>query len=109
MKVTPLRIVIAAVLAGLLGLGAGLLTNGPGPLLGTELGQRMLNDAITAGTPTPDDVPVARRGEAIPQVAVGLLDLGMALAAGHGDGLVPLVRQLGRGGGAGGAHRPMRR
>lgn len=74
MKVTPLRIVAFAVVAGLLGLAAGLWVNGPGPLLGTEFGQRMLNDAITATTPAPDGVPVARRGEPVPAVRVAALD-----------------------------------
>src|SRR5690606_13060291 len=53
---------------------AGLWVNGPGPLLGTEFGQRMLNDAITATTPAPDGVPVARRGEPVPAVRVAALD-----------------------------------
>jgi thiol-disulfide isomerase/thioredoxin len=48
MKVTPLRIVIAAVVAGVLGVVASVLVNGPGPLFGTELGQRVLNGAMRA-------------------------------------------------------------
>lgn len=74
MKVTPLRIVAFAVLAGLLGLVAGLWINGPGPLLGTEFGQRMLNDTLAATTPAPAGVPVAKRGEPIPAVQVAALD-----------------------------------
>lgn len=76
MKVTPLRIVAFAFVAGLLGLVAGLWINGPGPLLGTEFGQRMLNDSLVAATPTPEGVPVAKRGETIPAVSVATLDGG---------------------------------
>ena len=76
MKVTPLRVVAFAFVAGLLGLVAGLWINGPGPLLGTEFGQRMLNDAMRATADTPEGVPVARRGEAIPAVEVAALDGG---------------------------------
>lgn len=74
MKVTPLRIVAFAFVAGLLGLAAGLWINGPGPLLGTEFGQRVLNDSLIVTTPTPEGVPVAKRGEAIPPVEVVDLD-----------------------------------
>lgn len=76
MKVTPLRIVLVAGVAGALGLAASLMVSGPGPLLGSEFGQRMLNDTLTATTPAPDGVPVARRGEAIPAVEVAGLDGG---------------------------------
>lgn len=76
MKVTPLRIVAFAFVAGLLGLVAGLWINGPGPLLGTEFGQRMLNDSLVAATPTPEGVPVAKRGETIPAVSIATLDGG---------------------------------
>src|SRR5690606_35337972 len=74
MKVTPLRIVLAAAVAGALGIAASLVLNGPGPLLGTEAGQRMLNDALVAGTPTPAGVAVARRGEALPAIRLAALD-----------------------------------
>lgn len=76
MTVTPLRIVLAAAIAGALGLVASLALDGPGPLLGTELGQRVLNDAITATTPAPGEVPVARRGQPLPPVALTGLDGG---------------------------------
>lgn len=74
MKVTPLKIVLAAAIAGTLGIVASLVLNGPGPLLGSEPGQRLLNDALVAGTPVPDGVRVARRGEALPAVVVATLD-----------------------------------
>ena len=76
MKVTPLRVVGFRGVAGLLGLAAGLWFNGPGPLLGTEFGQRLLNAAMRATSDTPEGVPVARRGEAIPAVEVTALDGG---------------------------------
>ncbi|HRN63082.1 MAG TPA: TlpA disulfide reductase family protein [Luteimonas sp.] len=76
MKLTPLKIVLAAAIAGALGLAASVALNGPGPLLGTEVGQRVLNDAIVATTPAPEGVAVARRGEALPAVHVATLDQG---------------------------------
>ncbi|TWT22607.1 TlpA family protein disulfide reductase [Luteimonas marina] len=74
MRVTPLRIVLAAAVAGALGIAASLALNGPGPLLGTEAGQRMLNDALVAATPTPEGVAVARRGETLPAIRLAALD-----------------------------------
>lgn len=76
MKVTPLRIVLTAVVAGGLGIVASVLINGPGPLFGTDIGQRVLNDAMRATSDTPEGVPVARRGEMIPAVDVERLDGG---------------------------------
>ena len=72
MKATPLRIVAVALVAGALGVVASLLVNGPGPLLGTEFGQRMLNDALTAAAP--EGATVAKRGERLPDIAVAGLD-----------------------------------
>lgn len=74
MKVTPLRIVLAAMAAGALGIVASLALNGPGPLLGTEAGQRMLNDALVAATPTPEGVAVARRGQPLSAIQLAALD-----------------------------------
>ena len=74
MKVTPLKIVLAAAIAGALGILASLALNGPGPLLGTDTGQRLLNDALAATTPVPGGVAVARRGEPLPAVHVAALD-----------------------------------
>ena len=76
MKVTPPGMVLAAAVAGLLGIVASLALNGPGPLLGTDAGQRLLNDALTATTPAPAGVAVARRGEPLPAVHVAALDGG---------------------------------
>lgn len=75
MKVTTGRILAVAVLAGLLGLGASLITSGPGPLLRTEAGQRALNGVLSASAPKPPDgVRVAARGEAIPDLNLPTLD-----------------------------------
>lgn len=74
MKLTPLKIVLAAGIAGVLGLVASLAFNGPGPLLGTETGQRVLNDALVATTPAPEGLVVARRGQPLPAVRLAALD-----------------------------------
>ncbi len=79
MKPTPLRIVLVALVAGLLGIVASLLVGGPGPLLGTDLGQRVLNDALVEATPTPEGTAVARRGGPVPSLSVAALD-GTAIA-----------------------------
>ncbi len=71
------KVLLVAVAAGLLGVAAGLMVNGPGPLLRTEAGQRALNAAAAASAPTPPaGVAVARRGQAIPEVRVATLDGG---------------------------------
>lgn len=68
-------VVAVAIGAGLLGLGASLLTRGPGPLLGTETGQRLAQDAMRAATPAaPEGVATARRGAPVPAFTVAALD-----------------------------------
>ena len=80
MKVTTGRILLVAVCAGLLGLGASLLTSGPGPLLRTEAGQRALHGVLGATAPAaPAGTAVARRGDPIPPLA--LPDLGGRVVA----------------------------
>lgn len=65
------RVVVVALAAGALGLAASLLTTGPGPLLRTELGQRLLNAAAsTSAPPPPAGVAVARRGDAVPAITL---------------------------------------
>ena len=76
MKVTPPGIVLAAAIAGMLGIVASLALDGRGLLLGTDAGQRLLNDALTATTPAPGGVAVARRGEPLPDLHVAALDGG---------------------------------
>ena len=69
------KVLLVAVGAGALGIVAGLWSNGPGPLLDSELGQRALQGALSASAPpTPDGLAVARRGEVIPTVVLPDLD-----------------------------------
>ncbi len=62
------RSVLLVALAGaVLGGALGLWLNGSGPLLRTELGQRALQGALSAGAPAaPEGLAIARRGETIP-------------------------------------------
>lgn len=69
------KVVLVALAAGALGAVASLLTSGPGPLLRTELGQRVLGGVLSAAAPTPPPgVRVARRGERIAALALPNLD-----------------------------------
>ena len=73
------RILLVAVIAGLLGVAAGIAINGPGPLLGpvlrNELGQRVLQRAIAVNAPpAPEGLVVAARGEGVPPLALPDLD-----------------------------------
>lgn len=71
------KIVLVAVAAGTLGVAAGLLTRGPGPLLRTEPGQRIAQQVLQANAPAvPEGVAVAERGEALPAFTVAALDGG---------------------------------
>nr|WP_255699658.1 TlpA disulfide reductase family protein [Luteimonas sp. Y-2-2-4F] len=59
----------------MLGVGASLLTRGPGPLLRTETGQRLAQDAMRAAAPAaPEGVATARRGAPVPAFSVAGLD-----------------------------------
>ncbi|BCT92627.1 hypothetical protein LYSHEL_16510 [Lysobacter helvus] len=65
------KVVLVALVAGALGVVAALLTTGPGPLLRTELGQRVLGEAMDASAPpVPAGVAVARRGEKLPAITL---------------------------------------
>lgn len=69
------KILLVAAIAGALGVVAGLVVNGPGPLLRSEVGQRALQSAMDASAPKPPaDLPVARRGEAVPAIRLPALD-----------------------------------
>ena len=69
------KILLVAAIAGALGVVAGLIVNGPGPLLRTEVGQRALQSAMEATAPKPPaDLPVARRGEVVPTIRLPSLD-----------------------------------
>jgi thiol-disulfide isomerase/thioredoxin len=71
------RILLVAVVAGVLGAAAGLWLNGPGPLLRTEPGQRALQSVLRSTAPAPPaDLPVASRGEVIPSLRLPALDGG---------------------------------
>lgn len=68
MKLGPTaKLLLVAVIAGGLGVAVGLWREGPSPLLHTELGQRALQEAISASAPTPPaDLKIAERGEIVP-------------------------------------------
>jgi thiol-disulfide isomerase/thioredoxin len=69
------KVVLVAMVAGTLGAVASLLTTGPGPLLRSELGQRLLGGALEASAPKPPQgVAVARRGEHLPALTLAGLD-----------------------------------
>jgi thiol-disulfide isomerase/thioredoxin len=68
-------VVLVAIAAGTLGVLASLATSGPGPLLRTELGQRLLGSALSASAPPPPaGVTVATRGGRIPPFVLPRLD-----------------------------------
>jgi len=65
------RVLLIAVAAGLAGLLASLLTTGPGPLLRTEAGQRLLGAVLSARAPrTPSGLAVAKKGQPIPDLSL---------------------------------------
>jgi|SRR5688572_2867731 thiol-disulfide isomerase/thioredoxin len=69
------KILLVAVAAGTLGVLAGLWSNGPGPLLRSEVGQRALQTVMDASAPAPPaGLAVARRGETIPALQLPGLD-----------------------------------
>ncbi len=60
------RVLLVALAAGALGVVAALAMRGPGPLLGTEVGQRAVQGVLSATAPeAPDGVPVAKRGDRV--------------------------------------------
>ncbi|HVR81560.1 MAG TPA: TlpA disulfide reductase family protein [Luteimonas sp.] len=68
-------VLLVALAAGALGVVASLLGTGPGPLLQTELGQRVLNTALSVSAPKPPaGVTVAHRGELLPMLVLPGLD-----------------------------------
>lgn len=72
------RIVIAAALAALAGVGLSLWLNPPAPLMRTEIGQRALQDVLAAtAPPPPEGLAIARRGETIPTLELPALDGGL--------------------------------
>jgi len=75
MKTDTGKILLVALIAGTIGLVAAFAVNGPGPLLRTELGQRLLQAALSRSAPKPPaGTVVAARGEAVPVIVLAGLD-----------------------------------
>ena len=69
------KVLLVALGAGTLGAVASLMTAGPGPFLRTELGQRLLGEAISVSAPAPPaGVSVASRDQPIPAIELPGLD-----------------------------------
>ena len=69
------QVVLVALAAGTLGVIAALAVRGPGPLLGTEAGQRAVQAVLSATAPgAPEGVTVARRGDRVPPITLERLD-----------------------------------
>jgi len=65
------KVVLVALGAGLLGLLASLALGGSGPLLRTELGQRVLQAVLASTSPKPPaELRIAQRGEAAPVLSL---------------------------------------
>lgn len=77
------KVVLVAVAAGALGALASLATIGPGPLLRTELGQRVLGSALSASAPPPPaGIAVAQRGDRLAPLSLPRLDGGTVAVPG---------------------------
>ncbi|MEO6364603.1 MAG: TlpA family protein disulfide reductase [Luteimonas sp.] len=75
MKSNTGQILLIAFVAATLGLVASFAINGPGPLLGTELGQRVLHAVLSRSAPAPPaGTQVARRGEPVAALSLTGLD-----------------------------------
>ena len=86
------KVVLVALAAGTLGAVASLMTAGPGPLLRTELGQRLLGSWFEATAPaTPAGLPVAERGGQVPATRLRDLDGGQVHVPGDFAGRPLLV------------------
>jgi len=86
------KVVLVALVAGTLGALASLATSGPGPLLRTELGQRLLGGALAASAPPPPaGVSVAARGERLAPLSLPRLDGGQVAIPGDFAGKPLLV------------------
>ena len=69
------KIVLAALVAGMVGVALSVWLNPPAPLMRTEIGQRALQDVLTATAPKPPQgLAVARRGEIVPTLGLPQLD-----------------------------------
>jgi thiol-disulfide isomerase/thioredoxin len=69
------KLLLVALAAAGLGVAVSVWLDGSSPLLHTELGQRALQEALTASAPKPPaDVKIAERGEILPAFNVPTLD-----------------------------------
>lgn len=69
------KVLLVAALAATLGAAAGLLMDGPGPLLRSEAGQRALQGVLRASAPEPPaDLPIARAGDTVAPFELPALD-----------------------------------
>lgn len=69
------KILVVALVAGTLGIVASLVVDGPGPLLRTETGQRLLQAALSRSAPKPPaGIAVAKSGEPVPAFSLPGLD-----------------------------------
>lgn len=72
---TNLWIVLAALLAGGLGLLAGhVFESRPGWLLNSDAGQAVLQTAVNAGSNPPDDLIIVGKGDPLPDIRLANLD-----------------------------------
>ncbi|MDR7100676.1 thiol-disulfide isomerase/thioredoxin [Lysobacter niabensis] len=68
------KLLLVALVAGGLGVAAGLWRHGSAPLLHTELGQRVLQGALSASAPKPPaGLKIAERGAIVPTFTVPTL------------------------------------
>ena len=73
------RVLLVALAAGSLGVIAALAVRGPGPLLGTEAGQRAVQEVLSATAPeAPEGVIVPERGGIVPSMTLSRLEGGTA-------------------------------
>jgi len=75
MKSNTGKILLIAFVAGTLGIVASFAVYGPGPLLRTELGQRLLHTMLSRSAPTPPaGTQMAKRGHVVPPMSLPGLD-----------------------------------
>lgn len=86
------KVVLVALAAGGLGVVAALAVRGPGPLLGTEVGQRAVQEVLAATAPAPPaGVLVAARGDVVAPIVLDTLAGGRAPVPDPASGRPTLV------------------
>lgn len=86
------RVLVVALAAGTLGVIAALAVRGPGPLLGTEVVQRAVQQVLSATAPqAPDGVQVAKRGDLVAPMVLERLGGGDTTFPVAGSGRPTLV------------------